>query len=420
MRYVKEFHLDDPVHFKRKALRWAEGFRCFQYLEGNDLPYLHGSFPSLLALSNAPSEIIRVDNASSAFGRLLEKKGWWFGYLGYGYANPLYHAPTLGFEMGEWFRPECLLSFPSHHVLKIESNELPDLVFERISQYVIEEESLVKVKVQAEHSKERYIHLVEQLKKHLFRGNIYQVNFCTRFESDDAVLKPVEVYEKLNSISATPFSSLLKLGNKYILCASPERYLKKQKTKVISQPMKGTAPRGKDPQEDALLAQGLAENPKERAENIMIVDLVRNDLSRVCLPGSVEVEALCEVRSFVPVHQMISTVVGEMGEGQSAEELIQATFPMGSMTGAPKIRAMELIHEFESSARGPFSGALGYVDPAGDFDLNVIIRSIFYNAQSHQLSYSVGSGITVLSDSEKEYEECLLKAKIIGQVLGSH
>jgi para-aminobenzoate synthetase component 1 len=222
----------------------------------------------------------------------------------------------------------------------------------------------------------------------------------------------------LLEISPTPFSALYGLNGKYLICASPERFLKKTGSEIISQPMKGTARRDlQDKNNDDHLKQSLFEDAKERAENVMVVDLVRNDLSKVCKDGSVKVDELFGVYSFPQVHQMVSTVSGELKEKVSFSEIIKATFPMGSMTGAPKIRVMELIDQYEPTGRGLFSGSVGYIDAEGNFDFNVVIRSILYNASTSNLSYYAGSGITFYSDAEKEWEECLLKAEAIRQVL---
>jgi len=201
------------------------------------------------------------------------------------------------------------------------------------------------------------------------------------------------------------------------MCASPERYLKKMGTKVISQPIKGTAPRSKNKKTDARLIQELQTDEKERSENIMIVDLVRNDLSKSALKGSVVVEELCKVYSFEQVHQMVSTISATVPDDIDPIKVLKETFPMGSMTGAPKVSALKIIEELESFKRGLYSGAVGYITPEGDFDFNVVIRSMLYNETKKYVSYAVGSAITAKSVPEKEYQECLLKAKAMRQVL---
>jgi para-aminobenzoate synthetase component 1 len=226
------------------------------------------------------------------------------------------------------------------------------------------------------------------------------------------------VFQRLTAISPNPFSALYKWHQSFLICASPERFLMKKGDQLISQPMKGTIRRNTgDTEEDEKLKSELKQSAKDQSENFMVVDMVRNDLSKICVDASVKVEELFGVYTYPHVHQMISTIGGQLKKDVQFSEIIKATFPMGSMTGAPKHRVMELIDEFEVSARGIFSGSVGYVNPERDFDFNVVIRSIMYNAVTKYLSYQVGSGITFYSDPEKEWEECLLKGEAIRKVL---
>jgi para-aminobenzoate synthetase component 1 len=204
-----------------------------------------------------------------------------------------------------------------------------------------------------------------------------------------------------------------------IFCGSPERYLNKAGSTLKSQPIKGTARRLANPEEDEKIKEELRASEKERAENVMIVDLVRNDLTKCALPGTVKVDELCGIYSFEQVHQMISTVSCQLAEGTTLSHILRSSFPMGSMTGAPKIRAMQLIESFEQTRRGVYSGSVGYIAPNGDFDLILIIRTMLYDADQKYLSFQVGSAITHQAIPEIEYDECLLKAKAILQVLKS-
>ena len=253
--------------------------------------------------------------------------------------------------------------------------------------------------------------------EHIHKGTIYEANFCMEFYAENAKINPLEIYKKLNLISEPPFAVYFKNNSNFLLSASPERYLKKENLKIISQPIKGTSKRSFDLEEDEILKIELENNPKERSENIMIVDLVRNDLSRTAIKSSVNVEELCKIYTFKQVHQMISTIVSEVENTSSPVSILQTTFPMGSMTGAPKIAAMQIIEDLEETKRGLYSGTVGYFTPNGDFDFNVVIRSILYNSDNQYLSFSVGSAITSLSIPEMEYEECLLKAKALFEVL---
>ena len=265
-------------------------------------------------------------------------------------------------------------------------------------------------------TKEEYISKVNLLKKHIHRGDIYEVNFCQEFYAENVELNPLHVFQKLMQRSATPFASFLKMEDKYLLSASPERFLKKEGSKVISQPIKGTAKRSDNIIQDEKNKTALFESIKERSENVMIVDLVRNDLSTIAATGSVKVEELFKVYTFPQWHQMISTISAEVDSDVSSLEIIKKCFPMGSMTGAPKLSAMKLIEEYESFKRSIFSGAVGYFNQS-DFDFNVVIRSLVYNAERRVLSLSVGSAITANCDADQEYEECMVKASVLLEIL---
>ena len=281
---------------------------------------------------------------------------------------------------------------------------------------LFEEVSSNTLKVKLRTSKDDYFKKLNNILEHIHRGDIYEANFCQEFYTSGHIT-PLATYKRLNAISKPPFASFVRLFNNYALCASPERYLKKSKTTVVSQPIKGTSKRSKDKNKDNALKKALENDPKERSENIMIVDLVRNDLSKTASKGSVTVQELCKVYTFEQVHQLISTVTSQVSDILSPIDVLQSTFPMGSMTGAPKVSAMKIIEEYEDTKRGLYSGAIGYITPNGDFDFNVVIRSILYNAEKAYISYSVGGAITANSIPEKEYEECLIKAKAMREAL---
>jgi para-aminobenzoate synthetase component 1 len=277
--------------------------------------------------------------------------------------------------------------------------------------------NLQQVNIQQRIGKQEYIRKVETMLEHIHKGDIYEANFCMEFYAENADINPIEKFTKLNEISQAPFSVFFKNNCQYLLSASPERYLKKENDLIISQPIKGTAKRFVDINEDEASKKDLEIDPKERAENIMITDLVRNDLSRTAQKGSVQVDELCGIYSFLQVHQMISTITSRLKPEHSAIDVLKTTFPMGSMTGAPKISAMQIIENLEETKRGLYSGTFGYFTPDNDFDFNVVIRSILYNQEKKYVSFSVGSAITSLSIPENEYEECLLKAKAMREVL---
>ncbi len=273
---------------------------------------------------------------------------------------------------------------------------------------------------QPEITKEEYISAVESIQKHIQRGDVYELNFCYSFESAVDKFDPFSVYHRMNSLSRASFSAFGHLGGHYLLSASPERFIQKSGSRLMSQPIKGTTKRGINEQDDQTLLQQLSADEKERRENIMIVDLVRNDLSKIAKKESVQVDELCAIYTFDTVHQMISTISCEVEEDVSFTAILSALFPMGSMTGAPKKRALELIHQYEKSPRGMYSGSIGMIRPNGDFDWNVVIRTLLYNDTAKKMTYSVGSAITYASDPEGEYEETLLKAKLAFDTFNVH
>jgi para-aminobenzoate synthetase component 1 len=273
------------------------------------------------------------------------------------------------------------------------------------------------VEIRSRFTKSEYKNTVNEIKGHIQRGDIYEINFCQEFYAETAEIDPLSIFIRLNKISPTPFSSFLKIGLRYIISATPERFLSRRGNKLISQPIKGTSARNSDKLKDDAQKKNLRADEKELAENVMIVDLVRNDLTKSARPGTVKVEELFGIYSFKQVHQLISTVVCERAEGLSNAQIIANTFPMGSMTGAPKISAMKLAEQYERSKRGVYSGAVGYFAPNGDFDFNVVIRTLLYNRGNKYLSFHTGGAITLDSDPEQEYDECVLKAQAIMEVL---
>ncbi|MCU0333720.1 MAG: anthranilate synthase component I family protein [Chitinophagaceae bacterium] len=267
-------------------------------------------------------------------------------------------------------------------------------------------------------SRQAYLQIIERLRRHIQRGDCYEINFCQEFVAGQVSLEASRLYERLALLSPNPFSCYYRLGHAHLACASPERFLTRTGQRLVSQPIKGTARRvPDDEQADAATRAALYSSSKDRSENVMVVDLVRNDLGRICQSGSVKVAELFAVYSYPQVHQMISTIEGTCRDDVSFSDIIRATFPMGSMTGAPKKRVVELIQAYEPTPRGLFSGSVGYIAPNGDFDFNVVIRSIRYFQNTQTLRFHVGSGITHYSQPEQEYEECLLKAAAIVQVL---
>ena len=426
MRTIVEKKIDNPELFKNQLLHWSQQFREVIFLDSNNYHQKQSSFDCVLAVDAFTSIKTDYNNAFEDLKQYQQQtKDWLFGYLSYDLKNDFdqlhsnnfdgLHFPDLFF-----FQPKKLFLLKGNQLevqyLRLCDDEI-ELDFEAILKNKLITNRYSLITIQQRISKENYIAKVSKMLEHIHRGDIYEANFCMEFYAENATIEPIEIYQKLNAISKSPFAIFFKNNEQYLLCASPERYLRKEKNKVISQPIKGTAKRFSDETLDNNSKIALEQNPKERSENIMIVDLVRNDLSHTAIKGTVEVEELCGIYTFEQVHQMISTVVSTVENTTSPVEILRTTFPMGSMTGAPKISAMKIIEEIEETKRGLYSGAVGYFTPANDFDFNVVIRSILYNATANYVSFSVGSAITSQSNSEQEYEECLLKAKAMFQVL---
>jgi para-aminobenzoate synthetase component I len=263
----------------------------------------------------------------------------------------------------------------------------------------------------------QYHRAFDRMQQHIQRGDIFEANLCMEFSADKAVIDPFHFFGLLGEASPSPFSCLLRKGEQFLLSASPERFIQGHNGLAVSQPMKGTARRSPDAAIDEQFRLSLLNSEKERAENIMIVDLVRNDLGRSAQDAAVWVEDLCKVLPYPGVWQMISTVCCNPRPGLSPFDIIKNAFPMGSMTGAPKVRAMEIIDELEGFARGLFSGSVGYINPSGEYDFNVIIRSLQYDRQTSKISFAAGGAITSGSEAEGEYRECLLKASTLASLL---
>jgi para-aminobenzoate synthetase component 1 len=402
-------------------LNWARRFSIFCFLDNHAYQQRFHEHECLLA-AGFIKELER--NSGHAFGDLWEfsnsNQDWLFGHFSYDLKNETESLSSgnpdqVCFPDLYFFIPEILIELTEHSIKIGVAGTDHRKIFDEIRR----EPDSIKLKFSPPNIRERishkdYIETIQRIRQHILYGDCYELNFCQEFFSEEAWIDPWNTYSLLSGHSPMPFGAFYKLRDKYLLCASPERYLKKKGDIVLSQPIKGTASRIHEHIAlDEMEKTKLYHSTKDRSENIMIVDLVRNDLSRISREGSVHVDELYGIYSFPQLHQMISTISGIMSEGLPWTEAIRATFPMGSMTGAPKRRAMQLIESYEKTKRGIFSGALGYCNPEKDFDFNVVIRSILYNEANKYLSYQVGSAITYYSEAEKEYEECLLKASAI-------
>lgn len=416
MKKIKEIYSPDRKQLLNQLTAISRSFADAVILNSNNYADQYGKY-ELLAAFGAQEKLLDF-NSIEKF--IQEKKQWLFGHFSYELKDQF---EKLSSEKEKKFAFPLLQFFAPKHILLWKRGE------EKATWYTENEKELLDLLAQnaeidqsakqealpsftAQLKKSEYLERVKALKEEIRYGNIYEVNFCQTFTAE-ATIDPQTTYLSLNNRSPMPFSTFYKSENDYLMGASPERFMAKRGKKLICQPIKGTARRSEDPTEDAKISAELQSDLKEQTENVMIVDLMRNDLSRTAARGSVKVEELFGVYSFPQVHQLISTVISELSEVHSSVDAIKKSFPMGSMTGAPKIKAMQLIEEWEASRRELYSGSIGYFDPEGDFDFNVVIRSLLYSAEKNFASLTVGGAITDLATAENEYHECLLKAKAI-------
>ena len=355
---------------------------------------------------------------------------WLFGYISYDLKNEIEdlsskNRDNLLFPTLQFFVPEIVITVAGNELTAhyYASNNTPAAINALIDDICKQPQPVPPLNFAnsftARVSRKQYIDNFSKIQNHIQQGDIYEINYCIEFFTNPKGFDPYNTQRQLLATSPTPYSAFFKDNSQYLLCASPERYIAKSNNTLISQPIKGTIARGATSELDAANQLTLSQSPKERAENIMIVDLVRNDLSRIASKGTVNVDELCGIYPFRQVHQMISTVSCKLEPNASFSSIVRATFPMGSMTGAPKVRAMHIIDEYEVSQRGLYSGTVGYISPNGDFDFNVVIRSLLYNEKKKYLSFSVGSAITAKANAAQEYDECLLKASAILKTLNT-
>ena len=425
-RKIKSFEINTNKFFKDKLFKWLELKDISVCLNSNDYLDRVGDIESIVA-AEAQSKLpyTNSDSLHKLDNYIKNTKDWIFGYLSYDLKNEIedlvsknkssFNLPNLFF-----FQPKKIWIIKKDKIEAhyIDENQI-DLDFKIIKSIDLSQKNKTckKIQISPKLNKKEYENKIKKILSHITRGDIYEANFCMEWFAQDSDINPILIYDKLNALSKSPMSAFFRNNDFYLLSSSPERFLKKNGDKLIIQPIKGTSRRDIDLKKDNIFKDRLKSDPKERSENIMIVDLTRNDLSKISKSGTVRVTELCKVYPFKQVHQMISTVESELKDKTSFIDVIKSTFPMGSMTGAPKIKALKIIDELEISKREIYSGALGYIDPKGNCDFNVIIRSLIYDSRKHQVSFQVGSAITSNSDPSKEYEECLLKAKPMLSVL---
>ncbi|MEO9022431.1 MAG: anthranilate synthase component I family protein [Ginsengibacter sp.] len=417
------YPIADFYIFKTQLLNYGKMFGNFCFLDNHEYDFdksfeCVGGFGAMQSLSSDTGETL-----SSLDIFLSGKDDWVFGHLAYDIKNRIeslfsHNHDEIGFPDFQFFVPEIVFILSKEEVkIGVHSSSDADKIFDAVLSAVPAEISFPTPQLLSRFSKDDYLNIVRKLQQHIAKGDCYEVCFCQEFYAEDVQIDPVKVFEQLSILSPNPFSAFYRLDDKYLMCASPERFLKKTKDLIISQPIKGTSRRTNPDKEDEGEKNLLQWDEKERAENVMIVDLVRNDLSKVCEEGSVMVKEFLKIYSFPQVHQMISTIQGTLQKDISLSEIIKATFPMGSMTGAPKKRVLELIELYEKTKRGLFSGSVGYINPEGDFDFNVVIRSVLYNEKNRYLSIPAGSAITWKSIPEKEYDECNIKIEAMKRSL---
>lgn len=423
-RNEKAYHIVGGQYkiLKQQMLSWANRFSILLYLDSNNYNAPHSSYECLLGVAD---DINMVGSLEELKEWHQENNDWLFGHINYDYKNELEprlssrHTPTLNFQEFYFFCPQVVFTISKDkQTLTIASlnDDCDELYTQIISTGIHIEKEMPKVEFIRRTTKGDYLNTVNKLRQHIEEGDCYEINYCTKGYAQEVEIEPLSVFNELNILSPSPYAAYYRNDDKYLMCSSPERYIKKEGSRLLSQPIKGTIGRGRDEQEDEQNKKELLASIKDRAENVMITDLVRNDLARCSEVGSVCVEELFGIYSFPQVHQMISTVSAKLSEKYHFTDAIKYSFPMGSMTGAPKIKVMELIEEYEEQRRELFSGTVGYITPDDDFDFNVIIRSLFYNSTDKYLSYQTGGAITYDSDAQKEYEEMRLKAWALERV----
>lgn len=419
---IATFAIANFANYKQQMLSWANQFNICCFLDNHQYASPHHSVECLLAVKPLQQFSANNNGLVGLKKFINSSNSWFFGHVNYDVKNEIFkttsnHENNIQFPEIFFFIPEIVIELTTSLVTITSYTVQPTTIHEAIHAINITTATanFKKPNLQPKISKENYLETIKQLQKHIQRGDCYEINFCQEFFAENAVINPLHLYHNLTKISPNPFSCYYKLQQHYLLCASPERYVKKTDNHIISQPIKGTTKRTFT--NDEWEKQQLKNSSKNKSENVMIVDLVRNDFSKICTKGSVKVDELFGVYTFPQVHQMISTISGTLQNNIDFVDVLQATFPMGSMTGAPKKKVLQLTEQYEQTKRGIYSGCVGYINPQKNFDFNVVIRSIMYNASNQFLNYLVGGGITFYSNAQQEYEECLIKAEAINAVL---
>lgn len=416
------FDIEDSDYWKEKVVYWAKSYQIFSLFNSNGFSDAYSKYENLFCIGAIASH--RSENGNFSELKEFRKK-----YLNrfivtaidyeYSYESETNSNSCRSEQPGLFFFiPEIIIVLRQNKII-IDSDD-PVSIFQQIKgtnvNYKFKE---IDIPFTASTSKENYRSIFNKMYDNILKGNIYEVNVCQKFYIKDIEIDPYSTYIELSKRSPSPFSVLFRNKDFFVLSASPERFIAKRDLTVISQPIKGTIARGFTDEEDDINKKLLMSSTKDITENVMIADIVRNDLSKYAKKGTVSKKANLQLHSYSHVHQLVSTISCVIKEDTDLVDLLAAVFPMGSMTGAPKVSAMKLIDLLEKDNRGIYSGTIGYFDPDGDFDFNVIIRSLIYDQQSRELSFYTGGAVTYNSNCEQEYEECLVKASNILSTLGT-
>jgi para-aminobenzoate synthetase component 1 len=416
------FSLDKYPTIKPQLLLWANQFHYFTAYDSNSYSDAYKKYDFLIAIDALDTYIEKFDNQSF---KEWKQSDFVCSVLSYEMNHQALHISTnndtfIDFPPYFFYKPRYIIYIKEGRIYI--NRNYPEAI-EMLEQiYTIESkeiEELPNIAFKTETTQREYTNTVSQIKEKIEQGAFYELNYCIDFRAEEADFDAIQTFIHLNKLAQTPMAALVKIGKKWILSFSPERFVAKRGATLIAQPIKGTAKRNVDLNEDERIKKALQQSEKERAENSMIVDLMRNDLTPFAKTGSIEVKEWCEIYSFKHVHQMISTIEATLENEEQLVDALINCIPAGSMTGAPKKNVMKHIESFESFKRQMYAGNIGYFDFDGDFDWNVVIRSIYYDEKNKKANFSVGSAITIQSDAEEEYKECLLKAQFLLKAFGN-
>lgn len=422
-RIYQNFEIVDLNIFKTKMLNWLNPFSISCLLDSHAYHDKNSQVDCIIGVANQTNNSFNLDQ-ENCFQQIKilhdQCPDWYLGHFNFEANHQDFRSQLIPFPVAHFFRPDILLILKNHELTIGSITEEPTVIFEKIlnsPQTPLQNTPIENASIFCIDTEDQFIQKIKDIQQHIQLGNCYEMNYCTAFYAEQIHLHPLAFYQQLSENNPSPFAAYYRYFDKYLISASPERFLQKKANLLRSQPIKGTIKRGADIESDLQQKKLLLQSSKDQAENVMIVDLVRNDLSMVCKPGTVKVEELMQLYTFPFVHQLISTVVGELKKEEDWATALKVCYPMGSMTGAPKKKVIELTQQFEQYPRGIFSGSIGYIQPNADFDFNVVIRSVLYDENNHKVCFPAGAGITIYSNAKEEWEECKLKIANIKKML---